>query len=137
MNHDSTAPYLAPVIRGGAGRPPQRDDRKQSANRPGRSRAKQSSAGRSGGSTSATRRNGVAAHDQLSHRRGLASSLNEWKLCKMDPRPINFFTAASGGEQASGLPETLVTRICTDSGQAQAGDLFIAIRGEQFDGNEY
>jgi UDP-N-acetylmuramoyl-tripeptide--D-alanyl-D-alanine ligase len=30
-----------------------------------------------------------------------------------------------------------VTRVCTDSRQAQAGDLFIALTGERFDGHDY
>src|SRR5439155_9152581 len=32
---------------------------------------------------------------------------------------------------------TTVTRVCTDSRQAQPGDLFIALAGERFDGHDY
>ena len=55
----------------------------------------------------------------------------------MESRPLKFIAAACGGEQRSGLPGTLVGRVCTDSRQARAGDLFIALRGERFDGHDY
>jgi UDP-N-acetylmuramoyl-tripeptide--D-alanyl-D-alanine ligase len=36
-----------------------------------------------------------------------------------------------------GSPQTLTTRVCTDSRQAQPGDLFFAIKGDQFDGHDF
>ncbi|MHB8524136.1 MAG: UDP-N-acetylmuramoyl-tripeptide--D-alanyl-D-alanine ligase [Limisphaerales bacterium] len=41
------------------------------------------------------------------------------------------------GELVSGAPETLVTGVCTDSRQAQGGDVFVALAGDRFDGHDY
>jgi UDP-N-acetylmuramoyl-tripeptide--D-alanyl-D-alanine ligase len=45
--------------------------------------------------------------------------------------------AACGGELLKGSPATAIARVNTDSRQAQAGDLFIALRGERFDGHNF
>ena len=37
----------------------------------------------------------------------------------------------------NGSPQTLALRVCTDSRQAQPGDLFFAIKGNQFDGHDF
>ena len=55
----------------------------------------------------------------------------------MDARSLKFVAAACAGEQFSGSPEVLVTRVCSDSRQAQAGDLFFALSGDRFDGHDY
>lgn len=55
----------------------------------------------------------------------------------MDSRPLKFIAAGCGGELKKGSPETLVSRVCTDSRQAKAGDLFIALRGERFDAHDF
>ncbi|HEX4342928.1 MAG TPA: UDP-N-acetylmuramoyl-tripeptide--D-alanyl-D-alanine ligase, partial [Verrucomicrobiae bacterium] len=55
----------------------------------------------------------------------------------MDARPLKFITAACAGEMLAGSAGTTVTRICTDSRQAQEGDLFFAIAGEKFDGHDF
>jgi UDP-N-acetylmuramoyl-tripeptide--D-alanyl-D-alanine ligase len=55
----------------------------------------------------------------------------------MDPRSLQYIAAACGGELVRGAPETEVLRVCIDSRQARAGDLFFAIRGEKFDGHSF
>jgi UDP-N-acetylmuramoyl-tripeptide--D-alanyl-D-alanine ligase len=42
---------------------------------------------------------------------------------------------AAGLERGSG--DECIRRVCTDSRQAQAGDLFFAIKGERFDGHDF
>ena len=36
-----------------------------------------------------------------------------------------------------GKLETQVNRVCTDSRQAQAGDLFVPLAGDKFDGHDF
>jgi UDP-N-acetylmuramoyl-tripeptide--D-alanyl-D-alanine ligase len=55
----------------------------------------------------------------------------------MEPRTLQYMAVACDGRQLSGAPETLVSGVCTDSRQLQAGDLFVAIRGDRFDGHEF
>lgn len=55
----------------------------------------------------------------------------------MDARPLKFIAAACAGEFLQGMPDTLATRVCTDSRQARTGDVFIALRGERFDGHDF
>ncbi|MEN9576084.1 MAG: UDP-N-acetylmuramoyl-tripeptide-D-alanyl-D-alanine ligase [Verrucomicrobiota bacterium] len=55
----------------------------------------------------------------------------------MDPRSLQFIADATGGKILDGAGETVVSRVCTDSRQVQAGDLFIALAGEQFDGHKF
>ena len=55
----------------------------------------------------------------------------------MEPRSLKFIAAACGGELLAGSPEAEVSRVCTDSRQAQAGDFFVALAGEKFDAHDY
>ena len=50
---------------------------------------------------------------------------------------LGFAVAACGGELLKGSPAVKVLRVNTDSRQAQAGDLFIALSGERFDGHAF
>lgn len=55
----------------------------------------------------------------------------------MDERSLRFVAEGCGGELLSGSPETSVRRVCTDSRQAQPGDVFFALPGERFDGHDF
>jgi UDP-N-acetylmuramoyl-tripeptide--D-alanyl-D-alanine ligase len=55
----------------------------------------------------------------------------------MDFRSLKFVADACAGELRSGSPGLLVRRVCSDSRQAQAGDLFFAITGDRFDGHDF
>ncbi|MGB8354216.1 MAG: UDP-N-acetylmuramoyl-tripeptide--D-alanyl-D-alanine ligase [Chthoniobacteraceae bacterium] len=55
----------------------------------------------------------------------------------MDPTNLSTIAKWAGGELLHGDPALLVTHICTDSRALKAGDLFLALRGENFDGHEF
>lgn len=55
----------------------------------------------------------------------------------MEPRLLQFVVTACAGELQSGSPATTVFRVSTDSRTTQAGDLFVALRGERFDGHDF
>ena len=55
----------------------------------------------------------------------------------MEARSLKFVAEACGGELRGGVADALVSRACTDSRQAQPGDVFFALTGEKFDAHEY
>ncbi len=55
----------------------------------------------------------------------------------MEPRTLGFVEESCNGQLVAGERSASVRRICTDSRLAKAGDLFVALRGDQFDGHDY
>src|ERR1700733_4121704 len=55
----------------------------------------------------------------------------------MDFRSLKYIAEACGAGLLAGSPEATVNRICTDSRQAQSGDLFFALKGDRFDGHDF
>ena len=54
----------------------------------------------------------------------------------MEPLTLQFIADACGGT-LRGRPELVVRGVCTDSRKVRAGDLFVALRGERFDGHDF
>ncbi len=50
---------------------------------------------------------------------------------------MSFVVSACAGELVRGSPTSEFNRVCTDSRQARAGDLFVALKGQQHDGHDY
>ncbi len=55
----------------------------------------------------------------------------------MEARSLKYLAEGCGGQLRGGAPGTLVGGVCTDSREAQPGDLFIALAGERFDGHDF
>jgi len=55
----------------------------------------------------------------------------------MEVRSLKFIADVCQGELLAGSPESVVSRVCTDSRRVQAGDLFFALAGERFDAHDY
>jgi UDP-N-acetylmuramoyl-tripeptide--D-alanyl-D-alanine ligase len=55
----------------------------------------------------------------------------------VETRSLKFAAEACAAELRRGSGDALVQRVCTDSRQAQHGDLFFAIKGERFDGHNF
>lgn len=55
----------------------------------------------------------------------------------METCSLKFVAEACAAELRRGSGVTPVERVCTDSRQAQAGDVFFAIKGERFDGHDF
>lgn len=55
----------------------------------------------------------------------------------MDPTKLSTISDWAGGKLLSGDPAAWISTICTDSRALKAGDLFLALRGENFDGHAF
>lgn len=56
---------------------------------------------------------------------------------RMDPRCLSYVCASCRGDLTAGDLGAEFRRVCTDSRQAQRGDLFVALAGDQFDGHHF
>lgn len=71
----------------------------------------------------------TAAPEPLLRRRKAVKKMTTWNL--------GYIAAACRGELRGGSPNTVVTRVCTDSRQVRAGDIFFAIKGDRFEGHNF
>jgi len=55
----------------------------------------------------------------------------------LEPRTIQFIAESCGGRRHGPTPHEKILRLITDSREAQAGDLFVALPGENFDGHDF
>jgi UDP-N-acetylmuramoyl-tripeptide--D-alanyl-D-alanine ligase len=55
----------------------------------------------------------------------------------MNPSSISTIAEMSGARLLTGNPESTVIRVCKDTRTVCPGDLYIALRGENFDGNRF
>jgi UDP-N-acetylmuramoyl-tripeptide--D-alanyl-D-alanine ligase len=55
----------------------------------------------------------------------------------MNPLPLSIIAQMSGANQLAGRPDAIVRRICKDTREIREGDLYVTLRGENFDGNKF
>jgi UDP-N-acetylmuramoyl-tripeptide--D-alanyl-D-alanine ligase len=55
----------------------------------------------------------------------------------VDERSLKYVAEACGAEIRQGTADTMVKNVCTDSRKVKPGDLFFAIKGENFDGHDF
>lgn len=55
----------------------------------------------------------------------------------MDPIPLSEIAGMTGSVLSAGDPSALVTGVCKDTRGIRSGDLYVALRGERFDGNSF
>jgi UDP-N-acetylmuramoyl-tripeptide--D-alanyl-D-alanine ligase len=73
----------------------------------------------------------------IPHRRDNGKQFSMHRSVLMEPRTLQYMAEACGGERLSGRPELRVHRVCTDSRQVQARDLFVPLTGDRFDGHSF
>jgi UDP-N-acetylmuramoyl-tripeptide--D-alanyl-D-alanine ligase len=64
------------------------------------------------------------------------SKIIRWSF-EMDALPLSKLAEFAQGSLASGKSEVSISRISTDSRTLQPGDLFVALRGDNFDGHRF
>jgi UDP-N-acetylmuramoyl-tripeptide--D-alanyl-D-alanine ligase len=55
----------------------------------------------------------------------------------VDERSLKFVAEACDAEIRQGSAKAMVKNVCTDSRKAKPGDVFFAIKGENFDGHDF
>lgn len=55
----------------------------------------------------------------------------------MDPLPLSEIARMTGALLAAGDPSVVTSRVCKDTREIRLGDLYVALRGERFDGNAF
>jgi len=55
----------------------------------------------------------------------------------MDPLALSEIASMTGALLAAGDPSAVVSRVCKDTREILPGDLYVALRGERFDGNDF
>src|SRR5688572_33327244 len=55
----------------------------------------------------------------------------------MEPQPLNRIAEWCGGRILNASPDLIVHGISTDSRSIKAGELFVAVSGEKFDGHDF
>jgi UDP-N-acetylmuramoyl-tripeptide--D-alanyl-D-alanine ligase len=55
----------------------------------------------------------------------------------MSPTPLEKIAELAGAELVGGFPKTVVESVCTDSRTLKPGQLFVALRGENFDAHNF
>ena len=55
----------------------------------------------------------------------------------MEPRSLKYVAESCAGVLLSGSGDAIASQVCTDSRKVEAGDLFVALSGERFDGHDF
>jgi UDP-N-acetylmuramoyl-tripeptide--D-alanyl-D-alanine ligase len=55
----------------------------------------------------------------------------------METRSLKYVAESCDGEIINGAVDTPLQRVCTNSREIRAGDLFVALVGDHFDGHDY